>query len=66
MTIAKGKTLLDDFLSDSPWHMTIGGYNNGSALDSVELYNWETGQRCFIEPLPQVNFNMKFHPGQLC
>ncbi len=34
--------------------MTIGG-SNDAYLNSVELYNWKTGQQCFIEPLPQVN-----------
>jgi len=40
--------------SDSPWHLLIGGFDGSKELKSVELYNWKTGQKCFIEDLPQV------------
>ncbi len=39
--------------------MTIGGAGAFDAFDSVELYNWETGQSCFIEPVPEVNFEIE-------
>jgi len=37
------------------WHLSLGGRNRPFHLNSVELYNWRTGVKCFIEPLPQVN-----------
>jgi len=40
--------------SDSPWHLSIGGQKDSDTLSSVELFNWKTGQKCFIDDLPQV------------
>jgi len=34
---------------------------DGSSLNSAELFNWETGVQCLIEPLPQVNL-VKLNP----
>jgi len=48
--------LLVFYFSESDWHLTTGGYRDGSNLDSAELFNWKTGVQCFIAPLPQVNF----------
>jgi len=41
--------------------MTIGGSIRGALLNSVELYNWKTGQQCFIDPLPQVGHLSKIN-----
>jgi len=41
--------------SESPWHLTICGFNGSAAINSAELYNWQSGAQCFIEYLPQVN-----------
>lgn len=43
------------YFTESPWHLLIGGQSNLKGdLDSVELYNFQTGQQCFIDPLPKV------------
>jgi hypothetical protein len=31
------------------WHMIIGGSSGSALLDSVELFNWKTGQQCFLK-----------------
>ena len=33
--------------------MTIGGKSGDVYLDSVELFNWETGEQCFLPNLPE-------------
>jgi len=53
------------YFSDSPWHLTIGGYDGSAVLNSAELYNWKTGVQCFIEALPQVNVLKLFLKLQL-
>ena len=35
-----------------PWHLIFGG-SNGSAIKSVELYNWKTGDHCQLDDLPE-------------
>jgi hypothetical protein len=35
------------------WHMIFGGCDASfNLLQSVELYNWKTGQQCQFSPLP--------------
>jgi hypothetical protein len=32
--------------------MTIGGKSGNDYISSVELFNWETGEQCFLANLP--------------
>lgn len=32
--------------------MIIGGKSAGDYISSVELYNWQTGEQCFLSSLP--------------
>ena len=34
--------------------MIIGGKSAGTYISSVELYNWQTGEQCFLSSLPAV------------
>ena len=34
--------------ADDAWHMLIGGWDGGSELNSVELFNWQTGAGCYL------------------
>jgi hypothetical protein len=41
------------FHLDPAWHMILGGVENQSISQSVELFNWQTGEQCFLENLPE-------------
>ena len=41
------------FHLDPAWHMILGGVENQSVSQSVELFNWQTGEQCFLENLPE-------------
>ena len=44
-------------LTISEWHMILGGQKNlFEVLQSVELYNWQTGQQCQLGDLPNEIF----------
>jgi hypothetical protein len=33
--------------------MIIGGMSGTEYIDAVELFNWETGEQCFLSSLPE-------------
>ena len=44
---------LHNFSTDSNWHMIVGGSNQyPKSLNSVELFNWQTGEKCRLANLP--------------
>jgi hypothetical protein len=45
--------------TESDWHMIIGGKNNED-LSSVELFNWRTGQQCWLKDIP---IKVRIHAG---
>jgi hypothetical protein len=47
--------LILKLISDSAWHMIIGGYQNPGpgSISSVELYNWKTWEQCQLKDLPE-------------
>ena len=58
----KSKTLFHQ-ISEPEWHMIVGGYKkfpNKEPLTSVELFNWKTGEQCYLEELP---FPVRGHSG---
>jgi hypothetical protein len=34
------------------WYLVIGGENGGGKLKTIELYNWQTKETCFLPDLP--------------
>ena len=40
------------FVSDSKWHLIIGGKSAANYISAAELYNWETGAQCRVKDLP--------------
>ena len=40
------------FISDSKWHLIIGGKSAANYISAVELYIWETGAQCRVKDLP--------------
>jgi hypothetical protein len=39
--------------TESHWHMIIGGKSGSNYIDSVELYNWQSGEQCQFAKLPE-------------
>ena len=44
------------YLSEPAWHLLIGGMDSNASIVSpvqtVELYNWQTGEQCKINDIP--------------
>ena len=40
-------------ITEIAWHMIIGGTSGSDTLRSVELYNWQTGEQCYLADLPE-------------
>jgi len=43
------------------WHMILGGNGQSENLNSVELYNWQTGEQCKLES--RLPFQVAAHSG---
>ena len=44
------------FFKIGTWHMIIGGKSSTRTEPTVELYNYESGEQCFLPDMPKGNF----------
>ena len=51
---------LSYLFTEFSWHIIFGGNGLYETLDSVELFNWKTGEQCFLKELP---FRIAAHTG---